>query len=751
MATGDILAVRASGVAKHNGWIAETDIDNLAVAGAYNFGLGPTNDPVAALAVFTVTSLGYDPTGAATTLVRKIYGTNWQRQAYPTPLVADETTVSTLLTTRESLSDFIYASDSVIASIGAGLYTQGTASHAVTGMAVTNNSTLTYPQSVGRWAWPAFETVRGDFLLEACVFNRFARNGKPVACVIFTVTDAHSNSVSRTVTDMTVSTRGGDPNAVLVYAATIPIAGFVQGDVLTCNWTAYPWVGDAGALLTSASGITPPDERLCPLLLLCDKTGAYRGGSAVVASTGNASAAATWVAENPEAAEEAYAVSTANAYTTIGFAVQAIKAWNTANLGRNDCGGGVVLLAGAVNDYPGTSPADQGAQGAWLTLTRLSTVPRANAVINTGSNASLNCRRVKMVDVTLSGTSTGQIAGFGVTDSLWVHNCTINMTGTAPFYGWASAYATQNTVTALAGGFTSFSTQPCPFGLVRGNLGADTLASSTWADAYCVIGNRNLQPHYVETGDTGGQQSADGGVVAFNTNYKMDDVWFNCPMNLAAVLAQGFAIVQNVVEKINAVTPMAWFFGDSTVGASNNLLLHNNTLVGERLNIGYNSTGAVAFLHKNYSVRNNLIDSWNNKDDTFTGDGGANAARTGAWPVGADVGCWGNWKRETNSTEWAGEFVGLWTVQGIANDPTAWTFVADRSNNNGGGGSGAGDGDYHLVRPSLADAKLVPFLYSCLPYDIEGKKRVSGAANYDAPGAYRLAPPTADLFCYPSA
>ena len=283
-ANGDITAVRIAGDTAHNGWTAEIDISGLSTGGTYNLGLGANNNPLTAKIAFTVTSPGYDASGNATTITRTIYGTKQVRLPYPNQTTNDESAGGGIVTVKVSLNDFIYSGDtSITANIGAGFYTQGTASNAITGISVTNNSTLAYPKSVGRWAWPGYEKVTGDFLLESVVFNRFAQNGKPLAAVKYTCTDTHSHTVTQIVNDMTVSTRTGDANKVLVYAATMPVSTLTQGDVITCNFTAYPWVGDSGALLNSdlvangGDGFAQPDERLGPLYEVNDKSGTYGG------------------------------------------------------------------------------------------------------------------------------------------------------------------------------------------------------------------------------------------------------------------------------------------------------------------------------------------------------------------------------------------------------------------------------------------------------------------------------------------
>lgn len=728
MAAGDITAVRIASAAQHNGWVAEVDVEGRNDGGTYDFGLGANNNPSTAKMVLTVQSPGYDATGAPTTIVRTLYGTQWVRQAYPNQAVADETEDGGgNVTLRIALSDFVYDDDVVTSVVFAsGLYTSGSSTNAGTVLSTTNNSTLAHPKVIGRWAWPAFEQVQSDFLLEAVCFHRSALDGKPVAAVVFSVTDgSHTETV--TVTQMTVSTRTGDANKVLVYAATVPISGFTQGSVLTANFTAYPWVGDSGSVLDSDNGITPPDERLCPLPLLCDKTGTYGEAFAVVDPTnGNASTASTWVASSQASAESAYAGGATNSYQTMTHALQAIQAYNNTNYSRNNPGGGTVLLVEATHST--ASLSDRGAQDTWTTITKLSTASRANVIINGGANQTVVVRRLKYEDVSIEGSNAGQIRGSTSLSALWLDRCAINQTSTSGVYQFALAHGTRNSVAAFTVGFNIFGSNRCAWSLVRGNA----CAAATPAQVYTVIGNANVRLVFTLAGHAAGQQVSDNGVVAYNSSYGLTLQWYVGAAFANFTASHGLAIVQNVVESLSSTQELIRLWGDSSDTVANHVLLWHNTFAGQRLNIGYNDSGSTAYLRTNFSQRNNVLDEWNNKDDTFTT---ANAARTGSWPVGYNVGSAVNHKRKATNSEWKGEFFGLHNVDG-----GTLGFVDDNSHNNGGGGSGTGNGDYHLTS-SASGYALVPAGYAVLPFDLEGTPRNNNGGG--SAGAYEMNPPTA--------
>jgi hypothetical protein len=744
MAAGDILACRFASAAEHNGFVAEIDIDSLGVGGTYAFGLTGNNDPASAKVVFTVTSPGYTAAGASTTITRTVYGTQWVRKAYPDEATANETDAGATLTVRVALSDFVYAGDTATVTVGAGFYTESaTPTASITDLAVTNNSTLTHAKVIGRWAWPAFERVTDDFLLEAVCLHRHPGVQKPVACVVFEVTDGTATEYA-TVTDMTVSTRAGvgaaADNKVLVYAATIPIASFTQGAVLTCNFTAYPWVGDADAVLESASGITPPDERLTPLLLLCDKNETYGGGVCVVDSVnGQASTAATWVYANQAAAEAGYTSANTNSYNTIGRAAAAIKAYNNANLSRNEPGGGTILLTGT-HDWPGTTNASTlGAQNTWLTITRHSGTARASAIVNGVSTSGINAQRIKFSDVTLfANGATEAIRGTSqTTDVNWIDQCALDLTGTtsSQLGTWLLGHATRNEITALSGGLQGTSANRAPYALVRGNVGLNASPGSV-ASLYAHLGNYGLRAVFQSVGNASGHAISDNAIGAFNAHYALGNAtaWHN--IGTDTEVTHGIAFVQNLVERLANDNWAMEVDGDGA--ASRNVLYWHNTMAGARMGMGYNDIGSVAYLHTLYSLRNNVLEEWANKDDTF---GTPNAARTGAWPVGYNVGAVGNHRLENGgTTEYEGEFIGLHSVS----DPlSTWAFVDNAAGDAGGGGDGTGNGDYHLD-VSAEGYDLIPAGFAILPYDLEGTARTNAGGG--SAGVFEMnepAPPAA--------
>lgn len=799
-ANGDITACRIKGTEPGDGWVLQIDVESsggsaIQTGGTYDFDLGTNNDPSSAKVVLTVTSLGYDTAGNATTIARTVYGTAALRKPYPDHATMNEALAAGTLTLEVALSDFVYAKDDladngvadITVSIASGLYTQGGTATAAYSGTVTNNSTLAYPSSVGRWAWVPYELASGSsYLLESVIFNRFAQNGKPLAAVKYTCVDEHTHSVtSSAITDMTVSTRTGDANKVLVYAYNVPTTSFTSGDVITCNFTGYPWVGDtplnSDLVANGGIGVADPDERLTPFKFLYATSG--YGAYAVVDATNGA----TWSSGNANVGadkasiETAYAGDNTKSWKTIGDAAKAIKDFNTATYSRAEAGGGVILLITGNHDWTGvTMPT--GTQETWATVQPLT---GANPVITGNANTRTlpagSMWKVSGVAVTSSGVVFRGTAG---SDHFWLHNNSFNASNSQTLYNSRFLYATDNTVTALGGGFTGGVKTSR---VIRGNTSAAPITSI----AYNIIGNKNVLKG---TSTPTGMQPADNAVYAFNSVYNT-----TASPTYDLDITLGIAVVQNLIEGVSS-TNMIWGpWSDGSTTASNNIIFWNNTFTGQRINAAYNDgtpTGSnwnLSKLHVNWSFVGNMFDTLNNKDDTFAPGGtktiasitkanpgvvtsnghgwsngskvyiqgvvgmtelngttqtianvatntfeiadtsamtdyvsggtatSANPARIGSWPVGYHVGMEGN--RVANTDEFDGEFVGLNCVYGGA----TYGYIADYSANHG---TAAGNGNYHLYSSAPAvniNTRIV------LPFDLDGKRRRTEA---DDSGAY---------------
>lgn len=711
MATGDITGVEISpSGAEPFGACADIEVEGFTTGMTIDFGSGRGN-PLAkanlgsATIVFTVVSEGYDNTGALGTIERTVYATEIVRQPYPNETSNEESSTAGGAKIRVALSDFVYDDDNTGAgksgtaptvTIAAGaIRNDGGSSEnsaSATDLGCTNSSTLDYPKVIGNWAWPGYRTVGATADLEFVAFHRFAQNRSPVACVRFDLDDESTNNVNTTVTALTISDRG-EPNTVQVYAADLSTSSLTQGDQLTARARAYPWVGDADSVLDTGDGTnTMPTPLYAPQYLRCDKSTAWGAFARVDGTSGNDGTGAVY---STEAAAES-----GNAYQTVAAAITALQSYHNTNYSHNDAGGGTILLEDgtyAINTTNGGSMTE------WLAIKPASGSSKANAVFQAdGSNARLPTK-LKLDGVTFSGS--GFFAGYNA-DQLWMHDCALNTAGILTFYETPASYATICSGT-MANGFQGFSSTVSSWAIVRG-CDLDAVAY-----AYCILGNDGIRIDVSAYTPT-----QDNSIVAFNSAFSVANWWSNELWNGAGI-SHGFALVQNVIESIDASQPLLQLAAGATSDVTNHVIMWHNTLVGQRCNLGYNDIGTTSKAQRNWSQIGNCLDAWNNKDDTF---GTQNANRTGSWPVGYNVGTFDCvHEGDSGAGAFRGEYDGLGTVWG-----SAVAYTNDLSGSGGGGG-----GTYTLD----AGSNAIDLVTQRLPirYDIAGNERDAAAT---AAGAY---------------
>jgi hypothetical protein len=617
MAAGDILGI----VIGTDGWYADITIEGVATGGTYNFGLGANNDPTVAKLALTVVSLGFDDTGAATTMTRTVYGTKQVRKVYPNQAINEETASGGNTTVRVALSDYVYAKDNtgagnsgtaVTATIASGLYTQGgTSSLASTGMAVTNNSTLAYPKVVGNWSWPGYDKRGASFKLRAVVAHISAQQARPVRCVKFTATDG-TNTATATVTNPTAEAGFGDAVPVVEYVATLDSSLLTQGAVLTENFIAYPWIGDTASCLDTSAGTVQPTTAYGPAKSVCDKTGVYAPSIAVVDSvSGNDGTGfvGTDIGSPPAS------------YATIAAALTALKTYNNANYSRNNPGGSVVYLKAGSHTWIGGTYTAGTTPDAWVTITRFPGLAVGDVTIASQSGGKAASARAKVVGVTwtaqsASGVITGQT-------HLWVDGCTITAptSNQPPFYVNTVWYVTRCTITALSQGLRPFAATNAAPAIIRGNSAAAAIGGCR---TYMTIGNSFVNTVTIdsEVGQT--IPAPVNTVVAFN-KFKQTTSAIVLSQRGSSTLTEthGLLVAQNLIEgTAGGPSPLMQIAADNTTQTPvNNAMVWNNTIVGERTNLGYNEVQATTAVRAGWSLRNNIFDDANFKADTFAGAG----------------------------------------------------------------------------------------------------------------------------------
>jgi hypothetical protein len=622
MATGDIL----SATVRADGFSVDLVVEGFTTGASYSFGLGTDNTLTGTENLrFSVVSLGYDATGAATTVARTCVAKGTVRKATPNEGQVDETGGGNL-TVRLGLDMPIFAKDKsgggssgtdVTAVALAGLVTNtgggSQTSNARSSFTVTNNSTLPYPKVVGRWAQPSFERWTGAKLVEMCCYHPFARNNKPVACVAFDCTDGSNPITQQVVTSCTASTQWtGIGNTVWTYGTTIPVSGFTQGGTLTTRFRAYPWVGDSTSVLdtdTGADGTAAPSAALTPLMGLCDKNDSLACYASVNGVGGSPAVSAT------------KAGARAAPYSTLALALTALKTYNSSTNSDNSLNNCYVLMQNGSYSAAGTFTGSNTKTWCEVEADTENGATEAGVNFSTATNQAFN-GYLKYKNVTFSGVGSGMFRGNITTGCLWLDSCTYSHAVAAQWYSWNTAFLTGTTFTAGTQNILGSGSGGVGWGLVRQN--DLTAITSKQAAANCMIGNKNLCPTFALSGGTNGPQS-DGGFVGWNSTYSIasSTQW------LTAVQTndwtKGIAVVGNVAERIGGnTTPLAQFIADNTTtSVANNVYFAHNSLIGARLNFNYLELGNYSPNRLNWYDQFNVLSDWNCKTDVFS-----NAVRT---------------------------------------------------------------------------------------------------------------------------
>lgn len=758
--TGDILSVTVLA----NGREADIKIEGLGTGGTYAFGLGTLNDPATGTPkiTFAVVSMGYSVTGAATTVARTVYGVKSARKVYPDQATAEESVSGADVIVRVVLSDWIYAADdssggtngnsgtAPTVNILAGFYTKtGTPNNASSSstFAVTNSSTLEYPKVIANWSWPEhLARITGEFTLRAVGFHQSARNGKPLACVKFTATDTHTNVVTSVITDMTVDSTIGDAMPVPEYVGVIPVTSLTNGDLVTCNFIAYPWIGDSGSLMNSdliangGNGTAQPTPLVGPVVKLNDKSSTYQRTFAFVSTGGNDATGAVVARASYATDALAEAGAKATPYLTVGKAVTAIAAYNNAQYGRNDTGGGEVIVGAGNFTLAGSAVTAGSDPSVWLLIRGETGAAATAAVFNNGSASAKVTNWTKFSNLTVgtSGIEMSAIKG------IWFDQCgTISATNSsyAFFYQTIDViYITRSTIGNLYYGVRPYSsTGKASPGIIRGNQLAGLIKSIF---TFTCLGNKRVTPfdavttpYLVNFLNASQPVSADNCIIAYNSLGS----YFNANMQAIVVNTSlaytGIAIVQNLIEQSTAYASANNIFNGGLDGVATpceNYLVWHNTFLGQGSCFGYNGVGSTNLVRTRWSIKNNIFDSFGAEGD-IAGTGNAGRA-PGNWGILNMVGCSGNgYTYLATMANKFPEFSGIKSdLAGSANPDDYWKFTDDKACK--GGAATAGGGTYTVSSVSPAIGLPRDWL---IPYDLAGRRRtpigVSGAYHYGNP------------------
>lgn len=717
-AVGDITGASI----ETNGWMLNIWVSGIPTNGTVNCGWLNTSNTITGSekVLLTVVSPGFDDAGTSNGIIRRLYGGRVLRFPYGVGgqtagnYVQDVTTNSADGTTliRLSLTEYVFVNDTVVLSVASGFYSNNAAS-----FTATNGSTETsYLSPVANWGPPTNQVAHSSTMRLAVIGGHWSgRNSRPLRAVMFIVRDTSGNAVTN------IETRMATP---LTYVSDINISSLTDGNLLRCDFIAYPWVGTN--ILTTLDNANANLPEYAPLTNACNRAGAYGGACVVVdIATGNDTTGRAYLRGG----------TVGPPVLTLDKAMTLIKATNNSFYGHNDCGGGTIYLTNGsygltVNTAMGTTPIP-------LEITVYPGVDRASVTI---TNAGKEPVGGPIVWRNLTLSSTAALNYWGST-FVWFDNCLITNTSSGTFQYGSHPWGFVNCTIAAS---ETWAFQP--------RAGQNAPCCFIWGSV--INGTVSYQPAYLFVGNTlpgpVNQPFINQNYTTVPaTPYARGPIWWGNKMLKVRVgsngiwfadtnMATGLLLIGNVIEKTNtADARIGFLWADDNYCPVSNVVLANNTFLGDRLNYCYNDSGASAWYKTHFYAFNNYLEGKANKSDTF---GTANGNRVGNW---ASLWCVGHRGNIVNALKaWGGEemWPGLYARSVQYGGTNYARFVArlatDGTNALGGGG------DYRL-RSDSPMLQLAPDTSWSL-YDLEANAR----GNLDPPGAYSSASPRKGGFLF---
>lgn len=648
----------------------------------------PVFDPENAPQTLSVTRQGFDENATPIPVVEALTMMARVRAPYP----AQET----LTQDQVALSDFVYAGEAIVG--------------------VNNTSARAYPKPIAAWLNHDRERATGsNHTLRLAVAHAYARKGRPVAAVKFTLTDG-TTTVEQTVSTMTSTSYDASGLSVPHFAADMDLSTLMQGALLVVDAVIYPWVGEAFTISMDADSY--PSPNLTTWRLLNDRTGAYGTAYAYVnAQTGDNTTAV--VSETPTSAQ-------GTPFATIKAAAAAIKTFNAVTFGRtNDAGGGIIRLEPGTHAHANFR-ADGVSTDIPLVIEGADPTARATTIFTDhgASTAGGTPYALKLQNITIQKTGGSVIlfdSGVGDMSGLLVtQDCVWDSNATSYYAAWIYRVGRFQQINCSigAGGDPRQGNQFSTEAKAVMALGCESCAGSI---TYIALGCSGVET-FVWRAAFGAKPAMAG--VFLGWNIFSNGTSTNSIVNVAQPIdARGFAFVGNIIESWGSTTNAALRINaDSDASPTQNVVVHHNTIVGERANLLY--LDSTTNVEKSGYVRANVFQRSNIKSDVFASNGG----NTGNWSARYKVGWSHNVALEGannastyDPVSWLGEIPSSGEVHSIT---PLWQD--DRSNS----GTDTGDGDY---RP-LANSPLpvIPAGLTGYPTDLLGAPALEGVSRVGA-------------------
>lgn len=735
-ASGDITGIEI----ETNGWVAKVWITQLSGTNHSGFRNGfATNNALTATNGFRIdlVSMGFTDTGTATTYSRSVYGTKLLRLVTPNETLASVFTNGTVgCMWRVALSDYIYDLDSnTVASITSAAFantSSGALCVGATGITVTNSSTQVYPKVIARWTWPGSNRESNSTMrLRMVGFHSSGRWGRPLVCVKLIGTDQSGDAVTNVVTHMGIDRSLPDALPCGEYFSDLPQSSWTQGDNIRCDFIAYPWIGDASSVMdTTLNEFVWPTSKPASITNLCDKNNAWGDYIAVI---GTAGAAPRVTNVHPSL------VNSTHYFGSAAAGNDQLAATNIQLFGHRTAGGSYIYLRDNIVNFSGATVASNVIPACWVTL-RPFPGHAVSLTNDTGSDDLSD--RVKIEGSFEGGTIRlgflGTTIPFSSCEKLWVDRCTIDSSGVGPFQA-TEMWATHCIVTQLVQGFRASSIGNNQWWNTRGN-NLDGFNHTLLVQL--TMGNKHPNtngPDYRVVFDIAGQGAAHDFQICYNNHFGGMSVGGGSEGldggTRTFVVSNGFALVQNVIERTGAAGSPAAQIGSVGSLASTNILVWGNLILGERIaDLGSSGGETVGVRRDKWSVKNNILDLSGLKKDYNTP---TDVDRIDNWNLMNLVGFSGNIFVECRVNTAAGTFPpeGLGVnnnhpgILNINTNTVNYPRFVDRKAYDGSGVIAQGGGNYRHLSDAPGFQLLCEWLYA---FDQDGVPKTA----YDPPGTH---------------
>jgi hypothetical protein len=647
-------------------------------------GTPPTFAPVASPEQFSVLRPGFDATGSATTVTDTL--TVMKRVRLPSPDQLTDTA------NNAAVSQFIYSTDTVVGA--------------------TNSSTRLAPVLMAMWLTPDYTRASTALINVRIAFSHaHARNGRPVAAVLFTATDGVNTPVTTLVSSLTAASYTETGLTCPCYEGTIDLSGLDEG-LVQVDAVGYPWVGESFTISTDASATK--SVNLCPLTILNDRAGGLGTAHAYVA-VGATGTGVVYATEQGSPAN----------FATIQAAVSAIKTFNTSTYSRTNAGGAILHLADGTHTW--ATIKSQAGTTVTMPLTIVG-ASRAGTIIQDAGTSTLNSlpNLTRFSTLTLKKLTTGNItlldnSATSGAFAVVFDQVDIDMNGYDAYN--AFIYRTGRTICVESDMTTNLG--------VTGTVTKQNIligSRGTGSMVYNMAASRCDQ--FIKKAASGGQENGLGQVCLYSV-LSRGDTSATIVLSDEVIGARGFAVVGSVIEYWAASDspPTIAINADGNLSATQNVLFMGNSVPGGRINWLYQDTGTASILKSGY-FRFNAVYEYNIKSDLFPT---ASGDRIGNWSEVHRVNDRTNAISHGSSNDeayivgsWLGEVQPFGEVYGTDAAPLDLDWATDASS----AGTRTGGGDY---TPGVdTDIPIIPAGLAFGSVDLFGRPVVDGSAHAGA-------------------